>query len=72
MTSNAKRQFRRFESFYKKGELQRQFLDRLKSTFEEGLNAEQGVVKSYFNYCEDKYGKIDQPQVGAYDILVDK
>lgn len=70
MTTRAKRQFKRFENFYKKGELQRPFIDRLKTTFEGGLKGESGVVKSYFDYCEEKYGKIEQPQIGAYDILV--
>lgn len=72
MKTNAKKQFKRFESFYKKGELQLQFIKRLKDTYEISSNGELGVVQSYFDYCEEKYGRIEQTKGGAYDILADK
>lgn len=72
MNTNAKRQFKRFESFYQKGQLQRQFIDRLKENYENSFSGELGVVKSWFDYCEEKYGKIEQLQIDAYDILADK
>ena len=64
MKSSAKRKFRRFENFYKKGQLQPYFIKRLKSNYEDGFNSEFGIVESWFDYCKDKYGDVVQPQLG--------
>jgi len=59
MTSSAKRKFKRFENFYLKGELQAHFIKRLKHNYQEELD----VFQSWFDYCEEKHGKIAQPQL---------
>lgn len=66
MTTSAKKKFKRFESFYEKGELQPNFIEEVRK-YEQGLYGEEGVVKSWFDYCEDKHGKIEQPQLVKTD-----
>jgi len=62
MTSGSKRRLKQFENYYKKGELQQQFVDRMKHNYEV-VKEESGVLNSWFEYCEDKYGKIEQPNL---------
>lgn len=62
-----KKQFRRFESFYKSGELQPHFIEQLKKEYEDGFKGEEGVVQSWFDYCEEKHGKIKQPELEQKD-----
>lgn len=69
MTAGAKREFRRFQGFYLKGQLQDQYIKRLKNRFESGLNGENGVVQSWFDYCEEQHGKIEQTLGEAFDVL---
>lgn len=65
MTTNAKRKFKRFEIFYKQGQLQPSFIQNVKATFEDNFHGEIGVVASWFEYCEETHGKIDQPLLGG-------
>lgn len=68
MTTGAKRKFKSFEVYYQKGTLQPHFIENIRK-YEKGLRAEDGVVQSWFDYCEEKYGKIEQPQLIAFEIL---
>lgn len=67
MTTSAKREFKRFEGFYRAGALQDQYIKRLKETYEK---EEKDVIKSWFDYCIQEHGKIDQTFGEAFDILV--
>jgi len=69
MTSSAKRQFKRFEGFYRKGTLEDRFVKKLKEKFENGWTQETGVIQSWFDYCEEKHGKIEQVVGNTVDIL---
>lgn len=68
MTTSAKREFKRFEGFYKAGVLQDQYIKRLKETYEK---EETGVVQSWFDYCVQEHGKIEQTLGEAFDILAE-
>lgn len=68
MITNAKKKFKSFEAFYKKGELQPTFIQGIRNTFEAGFNGEDGVVDSWFASCEDTYGKIEQPALGTSTV----
>lgn len=65
MITSAKKQFKRFESFYKNGQLQPHFLVNLMERFENSWNQESDVVKSWFDYCKEKYGEVNQPQLNT-------
>lgn len=69
MTTSAKREFKRFEGFYLKGTLEGQYLKRLKERYERD---EVGVVQSWFDYCEEKHGKVDQTRGEVFDMLETK
>lgn len=56
-----KRQFKRFAGFYQKGQLQPHFIERLKNNYESGFRGSIGVVQSWFDYCKEIYGEIEQP-----------
>lgn len=66
MKTNAKKEFKRFESFYVNKQLEKSYVERLKKRYE---TEELGVVKSWFNYCVEKHGKIEQTLGGVVDIL---
>lgn len=66
MTTSAKRQFKRFQGFYQNGQLQPHFIQALKEKFE---REESGVIKTWFDYCEEQYGKVEQPSLIAGEIL---
>lgn len=52
-----KQRFRRFEGFYKKGELQKHFIDKIAD--KDGVE----VLNNWFDYCREKHGDIKQEQV---------
>ena len=52
-----KLRFRRFEGFYKKGDLLLSFIYKL-----ETLHGKE-AIDTWWNYCEDKYGPIVQKSI---------
>ena len=63
MTTSAKKKFKRFEAFYLKGELLPTFIQSIRNNYENGFYGETGVVDSWFVYCEETHGKIEQLQL---------
>lgn len=55
-----KLEFRRFTGFYKKGQLLSHYIERLKVKYDKNY---EKVIDSWFNYCEEKFGKVEQPSL---------
>ncbi len=59
-----KLEFRRFAAFYKKGQLLLRYIERLEVRYDKNYDK---VIDTWFDYCEEKFGKITQPSLEVKD-----